>query len=65
MKSKNGRDTLNKKQVRKAFREAVFKRAKYKCECCGKKGKDRQGGELYKKYHSDPSPANDFRLAYA
>ena len=33
---------MNKKSVRKAFRIAVFKRAKYRCEVCGVEGVDRQ-----------------------
>lgn len=31
-----------KKAVRAAFRKSVFERSKYKCECCGKSGYDRQ-----------------------
>jgi hypothetical protein len=31
-----------KKEVRAAFRYAVFGRAKYRCECCGTPGHDRQ-----------------------
>ena len=37
----------NKKLIRQEFRNAVFKRAKYSCEFCGKKGKCRQTGEGY------------------
>lgn len=33
-----------KKEVRQQFRDVVFKRAKYCCEKCGKKGVDRQAG---------------------
>jgi predicted restriction endonuclease len=35
----------NKKQVRAAFRKAVFTRAKYCCQKCGMKGVDRQETE--------------------
>jgi hypothetical protein len=31
-----------KKQVRQAFRDKVFGRSNYHCECCGVKGMDRQ-----------------------
>ncbi|VTR97362.1 HNH endonuclease [Tuwongella immobilis] len=33
-----------KKALRAAFREAVFSRAKHRCECCGVAGFDRQAG---------------------
>lgn len=46
---------MSKKQlVRKEFREGVFKRDRYLCRCCGKKGKDRQNGDLHLKYHKNP-----------
>ncbi len=32
----------SKKEVRREFRLAVFTRAGYRCECCGKPGVDRQ-----------------------
>ena len=35
-----GKET--KKSIRAAFRRSVFKRAGYRCECCGKIGYDRQ-----------------------
>lgn len=31
-----------KKEIRKEFRCSVFKRARYRCECCGVRGHDRQ-----------------------
>ena len=40
-----------KKQVRSAFRSAVFRRDRYRCALCGKPGKDRQGGDGHKPYH--------------
>lgn len=43
---------MNKKQIRKEFRDSVFTRDKFACKCCGIKGKDRQGGDLWKKFHS-------------
>jgi 5-methylcytosine-specific restriction endonuclease McrA len=33
----------SKKQIRAAFRKAVFERDGYSCRCCGKTGYDRQG----------------------
>lgn len=32
----------DKKAIRSNFRNSVFKRDKYACRCCGKKGQDRQ-----------------------
>lgn len=49
---------MSKKEIRKTFRTSVMKRDKYRCVCCGKCGKDRQGGEEYKKFHQDPNPVN-------
>ncbi len=40
-----------KKQIRAAFRAAVFERDKYRCVMCGKTGQDRQSGDAHKKYH--------------
>jgi 5-methylcytosine-specific restriction endonuclease McrA len=40
-----------KKQVRAAFRAAVFCRDRYCCVVCGKPGQDRQGGDGHKVYH--------------
>lgn len=53
-------DKKNKKAIRAAFREAVFTRDKYRCRCCGIAGKDRQGGDGWKKLHKD---AEEKRLA--
>lgn len=44
---------MNKKLIRKEFRDSVFARDKYTCVCCGAKGKDRQGSDLHKKYHKN------------
>lgn len=44
----------NKKQVRKNFRNSVLSRDKCACKMCGKKGKDRQGGDLWKEFHKSP-----------
>ena len=49
-----------KKQIRAAFRTAVFKRDRYRCAVCGKPGKDRQGGDGHKAFHTGIS---DERLA--
>lgn len=40
-----------KQEIRKKFRDSVFTRDKFRCKCCGKPGKDRQGGDLWKKFH--------------
>lgn len=46
---------MSKKQtIRKDFREAVFKRDKFVCVICKKKGKDRQGGDSHLKFHKNP-----------
>ena len=42
-----------KKRVRAAFRSAVLERARYRCDMCGKPGKDRQGGDSHSKFHAD------------
>mgnify|MGYP000961213037 CR=1 FL=1 len=42
----------DKKKIRKEFRDACLTRDKFCCKVCGKKGKDRQGGELHLKFHS-------------
>ena len=42
-----------KKQVRAAFRTAVFRRDRYCCAICGKPGKDRQGGDDHKMYYQN------------
>jgi 5-methylcytosine-specific restriction endonuclease McrA len=44
---------MNKKQIRAEFRRAVFERDKYRCLCCGQPGKDRQGGDGWKKFHKE------------
>ena len=44
-----------KKQIRAAFRLAVFARDRFQCVMCGIRGKDRQGGYEHKKYHPDIS----------
>jgi 5-methylcytosine-specific restriction endonuclease McrA len=41
-----------KKAVRSAFRKAVFERDRYCCRVCGAHGKDRQGGDDHKRFHS-------------
>lgn len=46
---------MNKKEIRANFRRTVFSRDGYKCLCCGKKGKDRQGGDEWMKYHPKSS----------
>ena len=40
-----------KKQIRAQFRRAVFERDRYRCAKCGRPGKDRQGGDEWKKFH--------------
>ena len=35
--------SAKKKAIRRAFRDAVFERARYRCECCGLHGQDAQG----------------------
>jgi len=45
---------MDKKATRTAFRNAVFTRDHYACCCCGKLGKDRQGGDGHLKFHSKP-----------
>lgn len=35
--------SAKKKAIRKAFRDSVFQRASYRCECCGVHGQDSQG----------------------
>lgn len=45
---------MGKKQIRAAFRAAVLSRDKYRCKICSKTGCDRQGGDGWKKYHSNP-----------
>lgn len=44
--------SLIKRQVRREFRCDVMARDRYRCLICGKPGKDRQGGELHKKFHN-------------
>lgn len=41
----------NKKEIRRNFRETVFDRDRYCCRKCQVPGKDRQGGDDWKKYH--------------
>ena len=41
---------MTKKQVRTAFRTAVFRRDRYRCAMCGRFGKDRQGGDAHEAY---------------
>ena len=48
----------NKKLIRKQFRETVFNRDGYRCRKCGMAGKDRQGGDGWKKFHKQ-MPAID------
>jgi predicted restriction endonuclease len=43
--------TGGKKNIRAAFRKAVFQRSKYRCECCGVLGRDRQGGDDHIRFH--------------
>lgn len=40
-----------KKQIRAAFRMAVFERDGYRCAMCGRPGKDRQGGSGHEQHH--------------
>jgi hypothetical protein len=40
-----------KRQIRVAFRIAVFKRDRYRCAMCGRPGKDRQGGDAHETFH--------------
>jgi predicted restriction endonuclease len=40
-----------KKQIRTAFRAAVFRRDRYRCVMCGQPGKDRQGGHENHEFH--------------
>jgi hypothetical protein len=40
-----------KKQVRAAFRTAVFLRDCCRCVACGKPGRDRQGGDAHRAFH--------------
>jgi hypothetical protein len=42
---------MDKKEIRKHFRLQVLQRDNYCCRMCGKAGKDRQGGEGWKKFH--------------
>jgi 5-methylcytosine-specific restriction endonuclease McrA len=44
---------MTKKEIRKKFRQDVFRRDKYHCKCCGIPGFDRQGSEDHLKYHKD------------
>lgn len=48
----------DKKQIRRAFRNAVFKRDGYRCAMCGKPGKDRQGADAHLTFHSKISGAS-------
>jgi hypothetical protein len=41
-----------KRQVRAAFRSAIFGRDRYRCAMCGSPGKDRQGGDGHAAYHA-------------
>lgn len=41
-----------KNQIRSTFRSAVFRRDRYRCAVCGKAGKDRQGGDGHKAFHT-------------
>ncbi|HYH67766.1 MAG TPA: hypothetical protein VD866_23920 [Urbifossiella sp.] len=43
-----------KKQVRAAFRAAVFRRDRYRCVTCGEPGRDRQGGDGHPAFHDEP-----------
>lgn len=44
---------MSKKQlIRKAFRDSVFKRDRYRCKVCGVIGIDRQGGDNHLKFHN-------------
>jgi hypothetical protein len=40
-----------KKQVRAAFRSAVFGRDGYRCVMCARPGRDRQGGDGHRAFH--------------
>ncbi len=44
---------MNKQAIRTKFRNDVFARDKYCCICCNKPGKDRQGGDGWKKFHRE------------
>jgi 5-methylcytosine-specific restriction endonuclease McrA len=50
--------SVNKKTTRKAFREAVFERDRYRCAVCGRAGQDRQGSNLHLKFHRESSPVD-------
>jgi hypothetical protein len=43
-----------KKQARQAFRDKVFGRSDYHCECCGVKGVDRQSPNLFETMGKKP-----------
>ena len=43
---------MNKKEIRAAFRRAVFERDGYRCVTCKSPGRDRQGGDEHTRYHS-------------
>jgi 5-methylcytosine-specific restriction endonuclease McrA len=43
-----------KKQVRAAFRLAVFLRDRFRCAACGLPGRDRQGGDAHRAAHPHP-----------
>ena len=40
-----------KKEIRQRFRNSTFQRDGYKCACCFKKGKDRQGSDNHLSFH--------------
>lgn len=46
-----------KKSVRAQFRRDVFRRDAYRCKCCGKPGRDRQGGDDHRAFC--PGGSND------
>ena len=43
---------MSKREIRAAFRKAVFTRDRFRCRCCGVEGADRQAG-------ASPLPALD------
>lgn len=42
---------MNKKELRAAFRNSVFRRDKFCCKKCGKPGKDKNDDDSWKSFH--------------